>query len=148
MACASRCGKNQGRHTHRRTRVVGHARLKLTERVSAWGLAGFGTGDMTISFDDGAMDPVRTETGLHLSALKARGALLDQDEWGGMDLALKADTFFVRMESEKAANSTGTTGGRKRKISWGQMQLIPPVERANTVLKCPSAVQNEDGPTA
>ena len=35
----------------------------------------------------------------------ARGALLTQDASGGMDLALKADVFFVRMESEKAVNS-------------------------------------------
>lgn len=31
---------------------------------------------------------------------------------------------------------------------WGQMQPTPPVGRANTVLKRPSPVQNEDGPTA
>ena len=35
----------------------------------------------------------------------------------------------------------------KWKISWGQLPLTPPVERANTVLKRPLAVQNEDGPT-
>ena len=33
----------------------------------------------------------------------------------------------------------------KRKNPRGQMQPTPPVERANTVLKGPSAVQNEDG---
>ena len=36
----------------------------------------------------------------------------------------------------------------KHKISWGQMQPTPPAERANAVLKRPSAVQNEDGLTA
>ena len=35
----------------------------------------------------------------------------------------------------------------KYKNAWCQMQPTPPVERANTVFKRPSAVQNEDGPT-
>ena len=87
------------------TTVSPYLRLKLTERVSAWGLAGWGTGDMTIRFDDGAMAPVRTDIGMRIGALGARGALLEQDETGGMDLALKADAFFVALDSEKAANS-------------------------------------------
>ena len=87
------------------TTVSPYARFEVTERVSAWGLAGLGTGDMTISFDDGAMDPIRTDTSMRLGALGARGALLEQDEAGGMDLALKADALWVRTESERAANS-------------------------------------------
>ena len=87
------------------TTVSPYLRWKLTERVSAWGLAGWGTGDMTIRFDDGAMAPVRTDIGMRIGALGARGALLAQDETGGMDLALKADAFFVALDSEKAANS-------------------------------------------
>ena len=90
------------------TTVSPYLRFKLTERVSAWGLAGWGTGDMTIAFDD-ATAPIRTGIGMRMGALGARGALLEQDERGGMDLALKADAFFVRMDSEKAANSAEVT---------------------------------------
>ena len=96
------------------TVVSPYARFELTERVSAWGLAGWGTGDMTIGFDDGAMAPVRTDIGLRMGAVGARGALLTQDDTGGMDLALKADAFFVRMESEKAVNSVETTAHASR----------------------------------
>ena len=85
----------------------------LSERVSAWGLAGWGTGEMTIRFDDGT-DPVRTDLSMRLGALGARGALLEQDNAGGMDLALKADAFFVRMESEEAPNSAATTADASR----------------------------------
>ena len=95
------------------TTVSPYLRFRVTERVSAWGLAGLGTGDMSIAFDDGT-DPVRTDLSMRLGALGARGALMEQDDAGGMDLALKADAFFVRMESEKAANSAATTADASR----------------------------------
>ena len=96
------------------TTVSPYTRLKVTERVTAWGLAGWGTGDMTIRFDDGSMAPVRTDLSMQLGAVGARGELLRQDEAGGMDLALKADAFFVTTESEKAANSAETTADASR----------------------------------
>ena len=96
------------------TTVSPYARLKLTERVSAWGLAGWGTGDMTIGFDDGSMAPIRTDLTMQLGAIGARGELLTQGPDGGMDLALKADAFFVRTKSEKAANSAETQADASR----------------------------------
>ena len=102
-----------GRIESTMTTVSPYARLALTERVSAWGLAGVGTGDMTIRFDDG-MEPIRTGLSMRLGAVGARGDLLTQDEAGGMDLALKADAFLVRTESEKAADSAATTADASR----------------------------------
>ena len=96
------------------TTVSPYARFKLTERVSAWGLAGWGTGDMTIRFDDGVMDPVRTDLSMQMGAIGARGALLTQDGTGGMDLALKTDAFFVALESERAVNSVETQADASR----------------------------------
>ena len=95
------------------TTVSPYARLDLTERVSAWGLGGWGTGAMTLRFDDGTA-PVRTDLSMRLGALGARGALLEQDRSGGMDLALKADAFFVTTESDKAASSAATTADASR----------------------------------
>ncbi len=96
------------------TTVSPYARFKLTERVSAWGLAGWGTGDMTIRFDDGVMDPVRTDLSMQMGAIGARGALLTQEGPSGMDLALKTDAFFVRVESERAVNSVETEADASR----------------------------------
>ena len=103
------------------TTVSPYARFKVTGRVSAWGLAGWGTGDMTIRFDDGSMEPIRTGLSMQLGAIGARGALLTQDGTGGMDLALKTDAFFVRVESEAAANSveTGADASRVRLVLEG-----------------------------
>ncbi len=105
------------------TTVSPYARFDLTERVSAWGLAGWGAGDMTIvqdslpATDERAARPrtvTRTDIAMQIGAVGARGELLRQGDAGGMDLALKADAFFVRMESEKAANSAETTADASR----------------------------------
>ena len=115
------------------TTVSPYARFRITDRVSAWGLAGWGTGSMTVVQDALPADPdagrdqprPRTETkadiSMRLGALGARGELLTPGTNGGMDLALKTDAFFVRTESEKAANSAATTAdaGRVRLVLEG-----------------------------
>ncbi|MCY4558835.1 MAG: hypothetical protein OXF79_21135, partial [Chloroflexi bacterium] len=98
-------GVDSGSVESRMTTVSPYARYKLTERVSVWGLAGWGAGDMKITQNalpatDGRPARPRTVTRADLSmrmgAFGARGALLTQDDAGGMDLALKADALFVR----------------------------------------------------
>ena len=95
------------------TTVSPYARLDLTERVSAWGLAGWGTGDMTIAFDDGTQT-LRRDLSMRLGALGARGALLEPGETGGMDLALKADALFVRTEWDRVSGETDTAADASR----------------------------------
>ena len=101
-----------GRIESTMTTVSPYLRFRLTGRVSAWGLAGWGTGDMTITPDAGPA----TKTGLsmRLGALGARGALLEPGGAGGLDLALKADAFFVRTEWDKVSNETDTAADASR----------------------------------
>ena len=99
------------------TVVSPYARLALTERVSAWGLAGWGTGDMTIVQAANENQPervTRTDLEMRLAAVGGRGALLEADEAGGIDLALKADAFYVETESEAVSNEGSTTGVASR----------------------------------
>ena len=100
------------------TVVSPYARLALTDRVSVWGLAGWGTGDMTIvqaANDRGQPERVtRTDLEMRLAAVGGRGALLEADEAGGIDLALKADAFYVETESEAVSNEGSTTGVASR----------------------------------
>ena len=100
------------------TTVSPYARLSVNERVSVWGLAGYGTGDMTIvqAANDATGQPeriTRTDLSMRLAALGGRGALLTADEAGGFDLALKADGFFVQTTSEAISNEGDTTRGRE-----------------------------------
>ena len=100
------------------TVVSPYGRVSLSERVSAWGLVGFGTGDMTIvqaANDRGQPERVtRTDLGMRLAAVGGRSALLQAGETGGMDLTLKADAFYVETESEAVSNEGDTTADASR----------------------------------
>ena len=94
------------------TGVHPYARVEVNERVRAWGLLGFGAGEMTLRPE--GRDPIRTDLDLRLGAVGARGALLEPGETGGVDLALEADAFLVRTESAKAPNTAATTADASR----------------------------------
>ena len=92
------------------TSVNPYVRYEASDRLSVWGLLGYGTGDMTIRGNS----PVRTDLMLRLGAAGARGVLLEADEDGGIDLALRGDAFLVQMESEAAANTVETKADASR----------------------------------
>ena len=101
------------------TTVSPYARVAVSERVSAWGLVGLGTGDMTVTqaANDATGQPervTRTDLAMRMGAVGGRGTLLEADETGGMDLALKADAFFVETESEAVSNEGDTTADASR----------------------------------
>ncbi len=89
------------------TAVNPYVRVKLTDRVSAWGLAGYGQGDLELVMKQEASDETpagsgtwRTDLAMTLGALGARGDIVTPEESGGYGLALKGDAFWVRMESD------------------------------------------------
>ena len=92
------------------TSVNPYVRYEASDRLSVWGLLGYGTGDMTIRGNS----PVRTDLMLRLGAAGARGVLLEAGEDGGIDLALRGDAFLVQMESEAAANTVETKADASR----------------------------------
>ena len=102
------------------TVVSPYARMTLSDRITAWGLLGYGTGDMTIVQKTNANPeadlraPIRTDLSMRLAALGGRGVLLQADESGGFDLALKADGFFVETTSEAISNEGDTSADASR----------------------------------
>ena len=100
------------------TSVNPYVRYEASDRLSVWGLVGYGTGDMTMT--QAANDKrdhrivTRTDLMMRLGAAGARGVLLESGEDGGIDLALRGDAFLVRMESEKAANTVETKADASR----------------------------------
>ena len=100
------------------TTVLPYARLQLSERLSAWGLAGTGTGGLTLDLDDDAARRHRTDLSMTLAAAGARGELLTPAEAGGFALALKADAFWVRTESDAvSAPGMGNLAGARADAS-------------------------------
>ena len=82
------------------TTMLPYARFALGERISAWGMAGTGAGGLTLDLDDAAAQRYRTDLSMTLAAAGVRGDLLAPTEAGGFALALKADAFWVRTESD------------------------------------------------
>ena len=100
------------------TTVLPYARLGLTDRLSAWGLAGTGSGRLTLDLDGGAPERYGTDLSMTLAAMGVRGELLTPAEAGGFSLALKADAFWVRTESERvSAPGVGNLAGAQADAS-------------------------------
>ncbi len=111
-------GVDKGTIESTMTTVSPYARFMVNDRISVWGLAGWGTGDMTIvqaANDRGQPERVtRTDIEMRLIAGGGRGKLMEADETGGFDLALKADAFYVETEAQAVSNEGSTTGVASR----------------------------------
>ena len=83
------------------TMAMPYARLAFSERISAWGLAGTGSGRLSLDLDGGVAQRYRTDLAMTLAAVGVRGDLVTPAEAGGFALALKADAFWVRTESDR-----------------------------------------------
>ena len=114
----SQPGVDSGTIESTMTAVSPYARFMVTDRLSVWGLAGWGTGDMTIvqaANDRGQPERVtRTDLEMRLAALGGRGALMQADEAGGIDLGLRADAFWVETEAEAVSNEGNTVASASR----------------------------------
>ncbi|MCY4479509.1 MAG: autotransporter outer membrane beta-barrel domain-containing protein, partial [Rhodospirillales bacterium] len=97
------------------TSVLPYARYAVSERVSVWGLAGYGTGTLTLTAKGAEEEKrYRTDLSMALGAVGARGALLTPEAADGFALALKGDAFFVRTESDATAGMAAAQGDASR----------------------------------
>ena len=108
------------------TSVHPYLRVAVTERLSAWGLFGYGRGQM-----ERMGDRPDTDIGMLMGGLGARGALLSPTESSDFDVALKSDAFLVRMDTDAATQPALETmtsrlrlqleGGRPVELESGRM---------------------------
>ncbi len=85
------------------TTVLPYARFEFSERVSAWSLAGTGSGRLTLDLDDDAAARHGADLSMTLAAAGVRGEVVRAAGAGGFSLALKADAYWVRTESERVS---------------------------------------------
>ena len=86
--------------------VYPYARVEISERISAWGLFGHGRGNVTLTPDNQA--PISTDIGLHMGALGVEGMLSDGSGPTGLDLTVKSDAMWVKIESDEAVGLDST----------------------------------------
>ena len=79
------------------TSVHPYLRVAMTERLSAWGLLGYGRGQM-----ERMADRTDADIAMQMGGLGARGTLLSPTESSAYDVALKSDAFLVRMDADVA----------------------------------------------
>ena len=95
-------------------------RLALGERLSVWGVAGYGEGSLTL--DPGDADGARTgaiRTGLDLTmmAVGLRGVLVQPPETGGFELAVRTDAMGVRTRSAAVRGSSGNLAAATAEVT-------------------------------
>ena len=81
------------------TSVHPYFRVTLGEGMSAWGLAGYGTGEMSLKEDDIDKE-VETDIAMTTGALGVRGDVLSASQTGFLDVAVKSDVLLMRIESD------------------------------------------------
>ncbi len=99
-------GANDGTVETSLTGVYPYVRHELSEGLSLWGVAGYGSGTLALMPEGNAA----IETGLSLSMAAAggRGVLVQAPADGGLELAAKADALLVRTASDAQHGSMGS----------------------------------------
>ena len=106
------------------TGVYPYARINLDARVSAWALAGAGSGSITLTRD--GHDAMKTDLSMRMGALGVRGQVLDGTGPSGMRLDLKSDAMWVGTKSAHSADMKGTQGDvtRLRLVAQGERDFV------------------------
>ena len=100
------------------TTALPYVRYALSDRVSAWGLAGTGSGRLTLELGGDAPERYGADLSMTLAATGVRGDLVTPAEAGGFALALKADAFWVRTVSDSVSTpEAGNLAGARAEAS-------------------------------
>ena len=87
------------------TGLYPYGRYAVDERLTVWGVLGYGTGTLTLTPE--GQPPMEADTDLAMAAAGVRGELLRAPESGGMALAVRSDALAVRTTSETVPGPGG-----------------------------------------
>ena len=123
------------------TGLYPYGRYRVTNRVTLWGVAGYGAGTLTLTPQDAdgkAVAPLRTDMELMMASLGVRGVAVEAPAGGGFELAGTSDAMVVRTSSEKTSGLAAATGdvtrlrlgleGVWRGLAFGGHELEPSLE--------------------
>ena len=117
-------GDDRGTVENTMTGVYPYARLEMSERVSAWGLAGLGSGEFTLNQE--GQTPIKTDLGMRMGAVGVKGTVLDGSGPSGVGLSVKSDAMWVRTESDRTVGLESAEGdvSRLRLIVQGERVFV------------------------
>ena len=93
----------QGTLENNLTSLNPYVQFALTERLSLWGTAGYGWGDLHLAMDSG--ETLHTDVAFTMGAVGGRGVLMQNPS--GFELATRSDFMFTNTESEAVAGEEG-----------------------------------------
>ena len=111
------------------TGVHPYLRFRASERLSLWGVLGYGTGDLTLERwtrpETGPGRDLEDRHGDGMAAAGARGVLLSAADHDGFELAARGDARLVRMSSEAVTGAaTGAAGAGLLTASESQTSRV------------------------
>ena len=80
------------------TGIYPYLRYGVNERLSVWGMGGYGAGTLTLTVD--GTEPIEADIAMTMEAVGARGELLSPAEAEDFSLTLKADALFLQTVSD------------------------------------------------
>ena len=98
-------GDGAGKLSSSLTGAFPYGRHEVNERLSVWGVAGYGAGTLRVTPEDGT--PIDTGLDLAMAASGLRGTVLRAGPDGGPELAAVADGMAVRTTSAAARAGDG-----------------------------------------
>ena len=101
-------GEDAGTVESSLTGVYPYARVDLNAKVSAWALAGAGSGELTLHQDGEKAMP--TDISLRMGAVGVKGEVLDGSGPSGVGLNVKSDAMWVATKSERTNEMVATEG--------------------------------------
>ena len=103
------------------TGLYPYARYALSERVSLWGVAGYGAGTLTLRPGEGSA--IETDMALAMGALGLRGVVVEAPAEGGMELSVETDAMAVRTTSDAARGTGGSMAGSQADVTRLRLAL-------------------------
>ena len=119
------------------TGLYPYGRYDVSERLTVWGVAGYGEGTLTLTPE--GQRPLEADMALAMAAVGGRGVAVEAPTEGGVELAVKSDAMAVRTSSEKVEGLEAATAGVTRlrlglEAAWrglgtgGGATLVPAAE--------------------
>ena len=96
------------------TGLYPYGRYATTDRVTVWGVAGYGVGTLTLkpepspSADPGTGGALRTDMNLMMAAAGLRGVVVEAPAGGGPEMSVETDALAVRTRSEALYSDAGS----------------------------------------
>ena len=113
------------------TGIYPYWRHEISERISAWGIMGYGSGKLTVTPDN--HPSIETDTSLILGAVGLRGIAKEALNGEGIELAITSYAMKVRTSSDatRGLESAKTAVSRVRiglESTWYSHPIIPSLE--------------------